>query len=387
MRKIKLLYIGLFILLLKNSLSGSSIIYYPDLADIILTYLSLTIFAVVIFKERYSFRVLCLYCFFTVVCLYSSFRCGDMLLATSLIVCMAIRKQNFNEIIQFMYKWQKIWLFFHISLSILIWILGGDSIYGYYDSSNRLRFSFGFSHPNTLAIFIFNILLMWVWLKYDNFKKNDYLRYILITLVTYIFTDSRTMLLAAIEFLILLVVVKEVNLLQKLIKVIAMFITPALSILIIILVNLYTSGNTLALIANRLLNSRLLLGAYMVNNYNISLLGQKTVAAVSWDPHWGITNTSFDSTYTSLLISNGYLWLIVLIVAFFLLARKSCSKVHIMIIMWAVYAVTEVHVMNGIKFFPILMLSFLWDKNKIANTQNDHIEKIYNNSTVKELQG
>ncbi len=146
---------------------------------------------------------------------------------------------------------------------------------------------------------------------------------------------------------------------------IAMCIVPIISIFIFILISQYTNDNVFILTIDKLLSARIRLGAYAFQNYGLSFLGQnmENVNFV-WDSYWGLTDFTFDCTYYSLMVMQGYFWLIIIIIGFYLLAKKKDNKINLAIIAWGLYAVTEVHGLNGFKCYPILLLALLISSRK-----------------------
>ena len=115
---------------------------------------------------------------------------------------------------------------------------------------------------------------------------------------------------------------------------------------------------------DKLLSARIRLGAYAYNNYGISLLGQDmNDINVIWDSFWQLSGFTFDCTYTFLMINQGIIWLFIIIVAFYFLAKRGTEQVWVMIIAWSLYAVTEVHGLNSFKCFPILLIAMCFNQN------------------------
>lgn len=142
----------------------------------------------------------------------------------------------------------------------------------------------------------------------------------------------------------------------------AEFIVPICSGLTLLCVNLLLSGNLIAEAVNALLSDRIKLGAYGVSHYGYSFLGQKVAKTnIVWEAEWGFNGFTFDNIYTYLAVNQGIIWILLLSVLFYYLAKKEDLKTSIFIIIWALYGITEVHGLNGFISFPILLVVSLFE--------------------------
>ena len=122
---------------------------------------------------------------------------------------------------------------------------------------------------------------------------------------------------------------------------------------------IYKSGNVLALSLDVFLSSRIRLGGYAYEHIGITWFGQPTVKNVQWDSFWGLTGHAYDCAYTLLAMEYGIIWLILICYCFYKLSKRNDVKICIFIITWSLYAVSEVHPLNGYILFPILLISQL----------------------------
>ena len=90
---------------------------------------------------------------------------------------------------------------------------------------------------------------------------------------------------------------------------------------------------------------------------------------IAWTPEWQLNYFTLDCTYTSLWVNIGWMWIIILMVCFLMLAKRKEIKISLFIIMWALYAISEVHGLDAYLCFPILMVVLLLN-NQIGFDDN-----------------
>ncbi|WP_295916158.1 hypothetical protein [uncultured Anaerovibrio sp.] len=361
MCKVKIIDILIFLLVLKNLLSLTRIIVSPDLYGSLLTIFIIVIFVIDSIGQKYTPRRLLGYFGFGVLCLYSWYLSKDGLIANTMITCMIIHRFDMREITQNLFRWNFRFLLVHTILAVLLALVGVIEL-GSYHSLTRYRFDFGFTHANVLGMYIVNLIVLYTWNTWENltYKKIGWLFFF--SVITFVFTDSRTAFIALLVFIFIIVICMYKNCFKKIVRKMAMFATPVFAALTIFLCDLYANGNIISIVANVILNNRIMLGSYMLTHFSPSLLGQDVNMEVMWEQLYNIADMRFDCAYTYLYISGGFIWLAVIILTFYLISRVSDARVHASIITFAIYAVTEVNVLNGIKFFPILILTVIFGK-------------------------
>lgn len=373
--KIKnILYFGLFLMLVKVSFSLSSVFQYSDSLDKVLSLASAGILAIYILIQKYSGKMLFIYGIISLVALYSSLKVNNFELLITVLTCLAIRKENFNHVLKFIYKYEILFLCINTFYAFLKNILFGEPLKVFINGVSR--FHFGMGHPNRISIYIFNIIIIWVFLNFHRLKIKHIFSLALLGVLIYFFTKTKTNLVEIIllAFLLLLAIQKN-RIFKIIIKYISMYIIPIITILTTFIVASYTKGYSFILKLDQFLTSRIRLGAYAYENFGFTFLGQKISYEIDWDLNWKLNSFTFDNTYTYFLMNQGIIWIVVLSILFFILAKKSNTKVHLMIIVWALYGITEVHGINAFLCFPILLIGLLLQKH----TENNTLEIFHDN--------
>lgn len=367
-----LLYFGLLLMLIKVMFSFSDVLPYSDEIDKILSVLSAGILSIEIFKKRYSIKRLTIYIAVIILALYGVLITGQYGLLITVITCLAISDVDINKIIQFIFQYELLFFIINIIWSIFMSLLGSYSlsmiIYGV------KRYKFGFSHPNILSVILFNLIIMWIWLNFEKIRWKHLGFIFLISIISYYFTKTRTSFFDTL-FVILMValLIGKRKRVIKLYKYAAVLIVPALSIAFYFMIKLRLNNIPIITMLDSFLSARITLGGYAYVRYGVTMFGQNLQnMQVTWDEIWRLNSGTFDCTYTYLLVNQGIVWLIVLAVGFFMLTRYKSNKINIAIIAWGLYAITEVHGLNGFMCFPVLLMSLLISKkNKDLLIENE----------------
>lgn len=359
--KIKL---AIAMLILKMFLSFTALIPYSDMLDDTLALFSAGLFGLEILKKRYAPKTLLIYAVIVLLGLYSVVRIGNAGFLITIITCLAIREENIDEIVRYIYK---IECFLFSSVVIISWLMSVSGIKSITTViSGKLRYNFGFSHPNTFSMLLFNLILMWGYINFNKIRMKNVAAIFLLATIAYRFTKTRTFLIDVGCFLILLLITKtRKSRSDNAISVVARFITPTLAAATYVLAALYKEGNTVAIKVDDLLSYRIRLAAYGLTQYGVAFFGQNlSSVSVVYDPYWGLTTFTFDNIYAYLITNIGIVWLGIICMCFYFLAKEKEPKRCIFIIVWGLYGMTEVHGINGYACFPILMCTALLKSKK-----------------------
>lgn len=349
--------IGLLLMIIKVFISMSNILPQSAIVDNMLSFASAGILAFTILQQKLTINRLVAYGIITVLALYTSIITEQFGFLITVIAIMAIAGRNFDKIIYFIYHWELLLFVVHTAIALLWNLLPGVSIVQ--TISGVERYNFGFGHPNTFSAYLFNLIIMWVWLHYKQLNKKNVLLILLLGLVSYAFTKTRTSTLDIVAFCIIISLAKHYTD-NTLLSNIAKFIVPICTGVIYILITQFPSGNLWVILIDNILSARIRLGSYAYYRYGLTFFGQPvSFTDVTWDPVWRLNGLTFDCTYTNLMIMQGIVWIIILSCGFYLLGRQKDNRVSISIIVWALYAITEVQGMNGFLCFPVLLLALL----------------------------
>ena len=361
--------LGLLLFVLKTGFDVSGILPHNSVLDNFVIVVGLGSFIIAILQQNYSASTLLKYALVTIISLCSTLASGQSVIIITVITIMAIRQLDFSTVISKIRIWSTWFLCIHSIYFAGLYFTGNTQLFTV-DGQGRVRAAFGFGHANSFSIYIFNIILMWIWEKYDDLSWKDVFTVAVLETILFRLTDSKTSYFCVILFLLLLILILYRKLPLGWVNRFAECIFPMLSLLCLVSYRLLLKGNLLIRAIDKLLTGRITLGAYALQNFGLTFMGKKiNFGSITWTPEWKLNYFTLDCTYTSLWVNIGWLWIIVLFVCFFLLAKKREVKVSVFIIMWALYAISEVHGLDAYLCFPILMISTL------LNNRNENVLK------------
>ncbi|MBR5287082.1 MAG: hypothetical protein IKU34_00635 [Clostridia bacterium] len=344
---------GLLCLIIKTIFSTSKLLPVTGIADDLLALAGCVLLFCSVFKKGCRPSAYCVYFVVLALAAYTSYRMGNLRMLLIAAICVASTRQNVHRIIRFMFFYETLFLAFHVLLALATSVLGR---YNFISVSGEMKYTFGFGHPNTFSCLLMNILLMWSWMNYHRLRMQHILIQILIVLFFYVFTGTRTILLSIFIFAALFVFVKKS---RKDLHLLVRYLIPLAVVCHMVVIPLYIGHHPLAELVNKLLSNRIKLGGYWYAHKGLSAFGQNLMSFQAvWDDVWQMSGSlTFDNIYTCLAINFGMVWLAVLCVLFYRISFLRDVKVNLFLVMWALYGVTEVHGVNPVMLFPLLLLT------------------------------
>lgn len=263
-----LLQVGIFLMCFKNILMQSSIIPYSNLLDGLLAGVSMICIAISILSEKQSLKEIIFFVMLIFASLICAIKTNNNIFIIMSMICWVIKNDNFDAIILNIFKIQLFLFVIHTILSLTFLILGKQEIV--MTISGIERYCFGFRHPNSFSIYMFNLLLLWTWINYKKLRFKHLCVIGAISVISWRFTKTRTSLLIALVFCLLLFVAKSKYKLKNVLNSIAKFALPICAMFTFLCVKLYIVGNKIGLFINDLLSNRIKLGAYTIEHFGFS---------------------------------------------------------------------------------------------------------------------
>lgn len=251
------------------------------------------------------------------------------------------------------------------SIAFIFMIVLGVS--GIIDSSNSFRigdngevikrYSLGFVHPNITYLNFYIIILLFIYIYYKRINIVHCSWIFLLSLILFKLTDSRTGLLSVLLSLLIVWILKS-NLVKKKIVKKLIVLTPLFCNVFSILTAYYYSPNNNVIEGlNNILTGRIGLANRFLNNYKITLFGQKIVEGSNLNGAY----LRIDNGYISLLLAYGIIISLIYIVLQTIILRKFISekryKEILLILSFAIYGITEVYIYNIFVNISLIFLS------------------------------
>lgn len=195
---------------------------------------------------------------------------------------------------------------------------------------SQVRYSFGYSHPNTLGSVLFLIAFYTMLLRRDVLKFFDLALQSILTLLIYRFTNSKTSVIGMIMIIIYTVFVlvsrhiKDSNRerILKGMKRILVIMPVVVTVLFFGLSLVYDSSNSKLAFFNKLLTSRLEQGSKILSYYSPTLFGSNTMR-MSWqDVLEGGYNTALVGSDVSFIYIYSTYGIIVLLIYIYMLVKN-----------------------------------------------------------------
>lgn len=360
-----LLYFGTVVFVAKTVFSVSKIIPYNNFTDILLSIIGSVVLIISILLQNYQIKTLLLYAAFIGLTLYNSWVTGNNVLVITVISCLAVRNSNLTNYIKMIFRIESILLIIHSVIAIVGSTFGVFNIVQ--DIGGVMRYDFGMKHPNSFAALAFNLLIMFIWLKWDRIKIRHIIAMAICAGIVFVFCKTRTNFMTMLIVIGLLFIRKFNHRLDRTIEKLAFIIVPLFSVFMGFAIIFYTTGNSVIVLLNKILNARISLGAYALAHYRFTLFGQNMEALYTgtiWDSVWMLNAFTFDCIYTYMLINQGIIWLVLLTILFVRLAKRKNVRDNVAIISWALYGLTEVQGLNCFSCMPILLLTKLFRKEQ-----------------------
>lgn len=341
---------GLLLTMFKTLTAVSGIVPYCDAVDELLSIVAAVCFGISLLNKTYSLQRLLLFGSALLLSLISAKQSGMLTISLTVLTCLSFYREDLDKSIAFLLFWETLYILFHVGTSLLLACLGHPPAV---EISGRVRWHFGFSHPNVFSVLLVNLLCMWTWLHYDRLKPKNLLAVFIVAAIFCCFTGTRSALYATLVLVFLLCLHRR----EGLLRLGGAVCIIALTLAEYVLWQYYLQGSEPAQSLNNVLSGRINLAAYALDRFGLSVLGQDlNHITVSWDPQWQINTFTFDDIYSYLAINHGLVWLSVIIFLFLRIARKGSSRSSVYLILWALYGTTETHVINPYLFFPILLV-------------------------------
>lgn len=347
--------LGLLVMIVKTISGGSIIIPYSNLADDVLSVLASACFGASMLQKQLPLKNLLLYILLFGTAAYSAMQIGTMMILMVVMTCIVFREEETEDSVEFLLFWESLLLGLHTAVSVIL-SLAGSSMET--EISGVLRFNFSFSHPNVFTVLLVNVTCMWLWRRYDALQWPELLACLGLHLVFFCFTNTRTAIGVLLLICLLYGVFHGRPQYQPLLRGAAAAAFPAASLVMLILLTLYSSNIGVINMIDDLLSWRIHMGAYALEHYGVTLFGQDlTGVSVAWDEFWQMSGLTFDNLYSYLLVNYGVIWILVISVLLYRTARRGEERDCVVLLAWCAYGMTEIHGLNPYMFFPLLLAS------------------------------
>lgn len=357
-----ILYFALAIYVLEQVLSFSDIFPFSVGTEKVLKLIYVLAIAVVFLLQDYSPKLYLAYGLLGTACVLTRLGSGLMFWVYSVITILALRQEDISDVFRFL-RWCLTISLLILALAFAVKYFQGQRQFIEIDNVGRRRVRLGFLHANSLSTYFFNLMLLWVWEKYESIGPRAIAGLLLTTVAMYLLTDSRTAFLCEMLLCLMIVLAKYGGKATGLLHFGARWAAPAAAVFMLAcsVMWLAPTRSPFAVKVNRLLSGRVYLSAYAVKHFGFTLFGQSMpLDPVTVSPEWPIPFFTLDCAYSFFCCCIGAIWLILICVSFYKLAKLRDPRVSIFLILWALYSVSESLTLYVCFFSPLLLISILF---------------------------
>lgn len=357
-----ILYFALAVYVLEQVLFFSDIFPFSVGTEKVLKLIYVLTIAVVFLLQDYSPKLYLAYGLLGAACVLTRLGSGLMFWVYSVITILALRQEDISDVFRFL-RWCLTISLLILTLAFAVKYFQGQRQFIEIDNVGRRRVRLAFVHANTLAIYILNLILLWIWEKYDSIGPKAIASLLLISLAVYLLTDCRTAFLCEMLLCLMIVLAKYGGKAAGLLHFGARWAVPAAAVFMLACSVMWLAPNRGPFLekANHLLSGRVYLSAYAVKHFGFTLFGQSMpLDPVTVSPEWPTPFIALDCVYSVFCCCIGAIWLILICVSFYKLAKLRDLRISIFLILWAFYGASETLTLYVILFSPLLLVSILF---------------------------
>lgn len=357
-----ILYFALAVYVLEQVLFFSDIFPFSVGTEKVFKLIYVLTIAVVFLLQDYSPKLYLAYGLLGAACVLTRLGSGLMFWVYSVITILALRQEDISDVFRFL-RWCLTISLLILALAFAVKYFQGQRQFIEIDNVGRRRVRLAFVHANTLAIYILNLILLWIWEKYDSIGPKAIASLLLISLAVYLLTDCRTAFLCEMLLCLMIILAKYGGKAAGLLHFGARWAAPAAAVFMLACSMMWLAPNRGPFLekANHLLSGRVYLSAYAVKHFGFTLFGQSMpLDPVTVSPEWPTPFIALDCVYSVFCCCIGAIWLILICVSFYKLAKLRDLRISIFLILWAFYGASETLTLYVILFSPLLLVSILF---------------------------
>ena len=348
--------------ILKYLCQPSLLVPWPGYIDVAVSSLFIAMVLIKIALQHFTAPQILGFIAVSVLCVYSSVNAHYSSPMLSLLLVMALQDVDLRDVLRAGYRFKAVIILIHVICYIALIIVSPDSVVYLYRGGVARHF-FLLGHPNLFTTLVVWTCLEYIYVNYDRIRAIHYAAILLVNIVIYRFTDSRS------GFYTLIIVVvfaffDKLNFrpMRTVANALAKYGFGVLSVLSIALTVVYTpeiSGRArvLWLKLNELLTGRLVFGAYAYHDFGFTWLGRALTfpEKVLYNSHW-FDDVIFDNSYQWFVVVYGGIFLVIIALAFFFNAKRMTVIEKIIISAFSIFALMENYTVNVAVCFPLLLI-------------------------------
>ena len=355
MKKIKmenLNYFMLILLIIKSMLHYSVFFQLPIIVENCIELIAYIFWFITLLSKNYSKKKILLIFLVGILILWSSYKCQNYILVSSfMLFCLTLFSDQ-DKIVKIIFRTLFAILLLHFLYFIFIYF--NVDINVVVDTTGRIRYGLGFINPNIVSYYILWTYIAYLYLSSPSVFFKRILSFVPV-LISFFFTKSNTLLIMSL-FSLLIFSLKDYKFNKKLINFGCKYLFVIVSILIIIFINSYKIGSSLGLRVDKILNNRIYYSYIAQENYGYTLFGQRVNLDLNLEREQSYMSKSviLDVTYSNLMFRYGLIYILIFILLCRNISLKGTYNEKKSIIIWIIFALSEVVSLNFLICFPMI---------------------------------
>lgn len=356
--------VALVLIIVKSMLYYSAIFSLPSIVENLIEIFAYGIWGLSLLSKSIKRKNLLIILLCGICCFFSSYINNSFVIFSSFMffcLCLSTSEKE-NNIIKIIYKTMLFVLFLHFLIFIFQYFEG--NVIKIIDQSGRLRFGMGFVNPNIVSYYVLWTFLAYLYInKNANINSKKILIAIFFVLIAYYFTKSNTLIIMTFLSIILL----KIKIPNLLLDVICKYGFIFIACLLLILINLYKYNNPIGIRVNEFLNYRIYYSYEAQERYGYTLFGHKINKNIVLEREEGYMSTSIilDVTYSNLFYKYGCIFIFFITLLNFIVAKSKDEIKKKYIIIWTIFAFSEVVSLNFLICFSPILSAFALKEERI----------------------
>lgn len=250
---------------------------------------------------------------------------------------------------------------------IILWLINCVVNLGYpiYYNQAEKRISFLFTHPNIAAIKLGWAVVMYIWLKWNDLGKKDMLGCLISVIILYATTKADSCIILL--FFLFMVVLKKVDIVKKVTIMFSKYCFFILGAFCYLIAKIYENAGRWTNLVRQLdfLFSRRFAMSYLaIENNGLSIIGQTITRNHEWNNLFNFGDYSVDNLYVYLYVCIGIVYFFLIGFGFMKLAKYKDYRVALIVIIFSLFAMIEVHCLYLSNCFALILLKCVLFREK-----------------------
>lgn len=355
MKKIKiedLDYFMLIVLIIKSMLHYSAFFQLPIIVENIIELVAYVFWLLTLLSKNYSKKKFLLIFIVGILIMWSSYKCKNYILVSSFMLFCLTMFSNQDKIVKIIFKTMVTILALHFVYFLFTYFTG--TVAAVADTSGRIRYNLGFSNPNIVSYYILWSYIAYLYLSPPSTFFKKVITFVPV-LIYFLLTKSNTLLIMSL-FSLMIFSLKDNKFNNNMITLGCKYLFFAISVFLVISINLYKSGASLGKKINDVLNDRIYYSYIAQENYGYTLFGQTVNLDLNLEREHSYMSKSviLDVTYSNLMFRYGLVYILIFMMLCKSIAINGSYNEKKSIIIWTIFAISEVVSLNFLICFPMI---------------------------------